>query len=208
MLPNIETRATTPTLIVQHIHIKWTKTARGGHLAERRGAISNEFAVPTPPQTYDRKQHYIVHGVLFGERNEFTEPIGSQTTAPSIDTTFTTTNCTIELKDDSATVIYEWRDGAPERKVFDKSGTPVPVRKRLQVHPGKWVRVEYNGRFTGLDRGDWWYEHSIINVALVAPDCLDVFLTSKPYSSFQQLEHLWYTPHNKRMQRSRRPGRF
>ena len=191
MSRNTKSTVTTATLIVQHIHITWTKAARGGRLAERRSEIPNAFAVSQPPPTYDKNEHYIVHGVSFGEHNEFTEPVRSQTTAPSIDTIFNTTNCTVELADDSATVIYEWRDGAPERQFFDKSGTPVPVRKRLQVHTDKWVRVEYNGRFTGYDCGNWWYEHSIINAALATPDCLDVFLTSKPYASFQQLEHLW-----------------
>ena len=182
---------TTATLIVQHIHITWTKAGRGGHLAKRRNEIPNAFAVPKPPLTFDKKEHYIVHGVGFGERNEFTEPLGTQTTAPSIDRTFTSTNCTVELAQDSAIVIYEWRDGAPKRQYYDKSGTLFPIRKQLPVSADKWVRVEYNGRFTGHDCGNWWYEHSIINVAWVPPDCLDVFMNSKPSASFQQLEHLW-----------------
>jgi hypothetical protein len=181
----------TATLIVQHIHIMWTKAGRGGHLAERRNKIPNAFAVPNPPLTFDRKKHYIVHGVGFGERNEFTEPLRNRTTSPNFGTTFTTTNCTVELADDSANVIYEWRDGAPKRQFYDESGSLVPVRKQLQVRADKWVRVEYNGRFTGCDCGNWWYEHSIINVALVSPDCLNVFLNSKPSGSIQQLEHLW-----------------
>ena len=190
MSSNTKPIATT-TLIVQHIQITWTKAARGGHLAERRAEIPNAFVIPKPPTTYDKSQHYIVHGVGFGERNQFAEPIGSQTNAPTIDTSFNTKNCTVQLADDSATVVYEWRDGAPERQFFDKSGTPVPVRKHLQVTADKWVRLEYNGRFTGYDCGNWWYEHSILNVALASPDCLDVFLTTKPSASFQQLAHLW-----------------
>lgn len=179
------------TLIIQHIHITWTKASRGGHLAERRSEIPDAFAIPKPPATYDKSQHYIVHDVEFGERNEFAEPIRSQTTAPNIDTTFTTKNCTVELADNSATVIYEWRDGAPERHFFDKSGTPVPVRKQLQVTADQWVRLEYNGRFVGYDCGNWWYEHSIVNVALASAECLDVFLATRPSASFKQVAHLW-----------------
>ena len=191
MSRNTKSPATTATLIVQHIHITWTKAARGGRLAERRSEIPNAFAIPEPPATYGRNEHYIVHGVGFGERNEFAGPIGSQTTAPCTGKKFNTTNCTIESADDSATVVYEWRGGAPERQFFDKSSTPVPVRKQLQVTADKWVRLEYNGRFTGYDCGNWWYEHSIVNVALAYPDCLDLFSATKPSSSFRQLAHLW-----------------
>ncbi len=191
MSHNTKSTATTATLIVQHIHITWTKAARGGRLAELRSRIPNAFTVPTPPPTYDRNAHYIVHGVAFSESNDFAEPLASRTTAPGISTKFNTRNSTIELADDSATVIYEWRAGAPERQFFDKSGTPVPVRKQLQVRTNEWVRLEYNARFTGFDCGRWWYEHSIINTAWASPECLDVFLNSEPSASLQQLEHLW-----------------
>ncbi|MCA9039207.1 MAG: hypothetical protein KDA65_02540 [Planctomycetaceae bacterium] len=179
------------TLIVQHILITWTKASRGGPLAERRSEIPVAFPVPHPPPVYDRNENYIVHKVDFGERNEFVSPIRSQTILRSIDTKFSTTNCTVEFTDAVADVVYEWRSGAPEQKFFDKSGTPVPVRKRLNVETGKWVRVEYNVRFSGYDCGNWFYEHSIINVALATPESLDIFVTSKPSAEFQQLSHLW-----------------
>jgi hypothetical protein len=183
--------ATTISLIVQHVHISWTKAARGGGLAEQRSQIPKAFSIPRPLPTFDKNDHYVVHRVDFGEGNEFAEPIRSHTTTPNITTPFSTTNCTIELTNGTAEILYEWRDGAPERQFFDKSGTPVPVRKRLQLHPGKWVRVEYNGRFTGYDSGNWWYEHSVINVAFAALDHLDIFLDSEPAELIRQVHHLW-----------------
>ncbi|MEL7498320.1 MAG: hypothetical protein AAFN77_11975 [Planctomycetota bacterium] len=123
----------TKSLIVQHIHITWTKASRGGRLAELRNRIAKSFAIPDTPPTYDKNAHYLVHFVGFGERNEFAEPLRSEITQPNIETEFITRNCSVEMTNDGAIVTYEWRDGAPERKFFDKSGTPVPVRKQMSV---------------------------------------------------------------------------
>lgn len=179
------------SLVIQHIHIRWTKASRGGALAEKRNRIANSFSIPTAPPAYDHNAHYLVHHVGFGERNEFAEPLRSEILLPTADTEFSTTNCTVEIANDTARVTYEWRNGAPERKFFDKCGTTVPVRKQMSARLNQWVRLEYNGRFTGYDCGNWWYEHSIINVALVDRDNPELFVVSKPTEVSRQLENLW-----------------
>ncbi|MDB4766174.1 hypothetical protein OAG71_00655 [bacterium] len=178
-------------LVIQHINIQWTKASRGGNLAEKRNLIAKSFPVPTAPPTYDRQDHFVIHHVRFGESNEFIAPIDTEITSPKTGTPFTTKNVTVEQKVDTAIVTYEWRDGAPERKFFDKSGTPVPVRKRFVASLNNWVMVEYNGRFTGYDCGRWWYEHSIINVAVTDTEYANLFVESNPNIFSQQLEHLW-----------------
>ena len=185
---NIDTRT---VLIIQHIHISWTKAARGGNLAERRSRIAHAYPLTKPPATYDKHDHYIVHRIDFGERNRFSEPIRQETSAPNTDTPFRATNCTVEFNNGTPNVTYEWRDGAPPRQYVDNTGTLVPIKKSLTVTDGQCGRIEYNGRFTGYDCGNWWYEHSIINIAYTAFGDSELFLTTEPNAECQQLASLW-----------------
>lgn len=183
--------STGTTLIVQHIHITWTKVSRGGRLAQRRNQISNAFPLPQPPPArFDKQEHYIVDRIEFGEGNEFAEPIRREV-SPGLEIPFRARNCRVEIKAGIPEVTFEWTDGAPRRDYIDKSGTQVPVRKTFSLSEGRWGRVEYNARFSCRDFGMWSYEHEIINVAFADPDDSNLFLNTQPEFECRQLESLW-----------------
>lgn len=169
------------TLIIQHIFIWWSKASRGGELAEKRNKIPRVLPLPTPPPTYDRGKHYIVHKIAFAEHNQFLAPWHETVKAPRIETSFTAMNCRVETNGDSPIVKFQWRDGAPTR--VHAAALPIPQQE--------WVQVEYNARYSSRDSGMWSYQHEIFNVALGHPENLDIFVTSKPSTIHQDLAYLW-----------------
>jgi hypothetical protein len=49
----------------------------------------------------------------------------------------------------------------------------------------RWASIEYNGRFTCIDTGNWWYEHMVINVAVgdfIPSNC---FMASEPIENLR-----------------------
>jgi hypothetical protein len=166
---------------IQHIIIQWTKASRGGRLAECRSQIPHEFLLPSPPPIYDRLEHYILHRIDFAEQNQFKEPIRQKVIAPTIDVQFQSANCSLDINVEIPTLKFQWRDGAPMRTTV----------KSFVIPENRWVRVEYNCRFTDRYSGEWYYEHEIINVAQVTAETLDIFVATEPTILYQDLAHLW-----------------
>ena len=171
-----------PVPIVQFISIWWSKTSRGGLLAEHRNQIPRAFPLPTPPATYDRFKHYMVHRIQFDEQNQFLEPLREAVEAPKIDIPFRTLNCSVEVTNETPIVKFHWQDGAPIR--------PYPT-KAFHIKEREWMRLEYNARFSCRDFGMWSYKHEIINVALTDPETRDIFVATEPNDTYQDLAHLW-----------------
>jgi hypothetical protein len=94
------------------------------------------------------------------------------------------------LDDNSATLIYRYQTGAPARRFFDKTGTYVAPEHSIEIPLNCWASIEYNGRFSCIDTGNWWYEHSVVNVAVGDVVSANVFMTTQPMERYTQLAHL------------------
>lgn len=179
------------TVVVQHILIRWSKSSRGGSLAEQRNQIPRAFPVPAPKPRFDRQEWFPVHRIEFNESNQFHKP-RHQTVEPHlIDIPYRTRNCTINADGEFPVITYEWRNGAPPRTYINKEGASVSVKKAFSVAGNHWVQIESNGRFSCRDFGIWFYEHEIINVAFTDPVNRAIFTTTEPAETYQQLADLW-----------------
>ncbi|MCA9070717.1 MAG: hypothetical protein KDA84_17425 [Planctomycetaceae bacterium] len=184
-------RSETLTVLVQHILIRWSKSSRGGVLAERRNRIPRAFSLPSPEPRFDRTERFTVHKIEFGESNQFHKPLHITVDPPLIDIPYRSRNCTVEANREFPVVRYEYRDGAPPRTYIDKEGISVPVMKTFSIAENQWVQIEHNGRFSCRDFGIWSYEHEIINVAFTDPKNRAIFTTTQPTETYQQLADLW-----------------
>lgn len=173
-------------IAVQTITTSWTKSSRGESLATLRSRISKQL----PLRLSDQFAPLLWHSVLYSERNRFTEPFAVNVATHCDNNRFGCTNAELELHDDSATLIYRYQTGAPARRFFDKTGTCVAPEHSIEIPPNRWASIEYNGPYSCIDTGNWWYEHVVVNVAVASVISANVFMASSPLERYTQLAHL------------------
>jgi hypothetical protein len=173
-------------ILVQTILISWTKASRGGRLAELRSRVPKRL----PVRIADDSAPVVWHAVTYSERNDFVEPFSANTTIHISNNRFGCRNVEVEIREDSAILTYRYQTGVPARRFFDKSGNYVPPEHSIVVTENRWSSIEYNGRFSCIDTGNWWYEHVIVNVAVGTSIEANIFATSDPIEQYCQLTKL------------------
>ncbi len=172
-------------IAVQTIHINWTKNSRGGELATLRNRVPRAFPLHIP----DDFPTLVWHTLKFAENNRFEAPHTEAIDTESSDDRFGCSNISIDLTNDSAVLTYRYRDGAPPRQFFDKTGANVSPSHSITVGMNQWATIEYNGRHSTRD-GMWWYEHVIVNVAVATSLDHRAFLANMPIERYTQLASL------------------
>lgn len=132
----------------------------------------------------------VWHSIAYSETNQFHEPIANKVSENCENNRFGCRNAEVEWNADSATLIYRYQTGAPERQFFDNTGTPVAPEHAIEIPTNHWAAVEYNGRFTCIDTGNWWYEHMVVNVAVGKKLPPNIFIMTRPIERFTQLAYL------------------
>ena len=173
-------------IAVQTIKTTWTKSSRGGSLATLRSRIPKQL----PLRLIDGFPPLLWHSVVYSEHNRFTEPFAINVTTDCDNHRFGCVNAEIELHDDSATLTYRYQTGAPARQFFDKTGTCVAPEHLIEIPNNRWGTIEYNGRFSCIDSGNWWYEHVVVNVAVAQSFSPNAFMATKPIERYTQLARL------------------
>lgn len=173
-------------IAVQIIKTTWTKSSRGGSLATLRSRIPKQLPLPMR----DEIAPLLWHSVVYSERNRFVDPVAVNVFTKCDDNRFGCVNAEIELHEDSATLIYRYQTGAPARKFFDKTGTCVAPEHRIEIPNNRWGTIEYNGRFSCIDSGNWWYEHVVVNVVVGPSLSSNAFMATQPIERYAQLAHL------------------
>ena len=174
-------------IVVQTIRVSWTKKSRGGHLAELRAQVPTVFAVPDPADS----RQLVWHDVKLSEEDQFSLPREGELKTQPLNERFGTRCAFIDEATCPASLTYRWTNGAPERMFTDPTGRYVPVEKRFLIKAGEWASVQYNGRFSGIDSGNWWYELETVNVGVMDPFNSHCFLDCPPAKIYQQLASLW-----------------
>jgi len=136
------------------------------------------------------RQPLLWHSIAYSERNSFAEPFAADSASTCVDNLFGCTNVEIALHDHSATLTYRYQSGAPARQFFDKAGQCVPVEHVIEIPESCWASIEYNGRYSCIDTGAWWYEHVVVNVAVGGFVSPNVFMSTKPIEHYAQLARL------------------
>ena len=171
-------QAVTPVLIVQHIHIQWTKSARGGRLAELRNRIPRAASLPDIDPQADKADRYLVHRIGFHDQNEFASPHRQQILRPLAGSEYRVTNCTVDPT--VPQLNFTWSNGAPAR-------TP---NRSFPISSASVTRLQYNARFSAIDDGNWNYTHEIISAIIARPDT-ELFNQTAAGITHTDLQHLW-----------------
>ncbi len=174
-------------IAIQTIGTTWTKASRGGELAVMRSRVPKLL----PLKSHSDLPDVLWHKVGFGETNRFESPLVNEVTSHVENNRFGCRNIYIDWTDCAATLTYRYHSGAPERFFFDNTGTPVPPEHSIHISMNHWASIEYNGRFTCIDTGNWWYEHAVANVAVMRSFDHRVFVASAPCEHYTQLAALW-----------------
>jgi hypothetical protein len=171
-------------VLIQEIRTVWSKASRGGAAAARRNAVP-ETALFHAAGSQSAAHRIFRQLLVYGETNDFAEPVKSEVVELVADSI--SAGCVkIQVSAGRITVAYEYDyrcGGLPPRQT--KPG--VNVREEIIVEPESWVRVRYNGRFSG---DEWWYEKVVVNVGLFQQPHADVFGSTKPAGEISQMAEL------------------
>jgi hypothetical protein len=167
----VRNRATVaePCGVVQVIHLGWDKSARGGQGARHRNAVPQAFAVPVADLAA-ASGHLCVGISQWAERNAFAEPFSIRKMRVAVTEEFSFKCVAVSRDLDGLQVRYQYNQadgGAPDRWYLNSSSVCGEPGRLLVVRPGQWVRVCYNGRFSCIDSGAWWYEQTTVNRSVV-----------------------------------------
>lgn len=171
-------------VLIQEIRSIWSKASRGGAAAALRNSVPE--AAPFPINKSRSAVHQVFHQILvYGETNDFAEPIKSESV--ELAAGLTDIGC-VKIRVSSERVIvsyeYDYRcGGLPPRQT--RPG--VNVGEERVVVPESWVRVRYNGRFSG---DEWWYEKVVVNVGLFQRPDADIFIRTEPAGEISQMAEL------------------
>jgi hypothetical protein len=181
--------------VVQIVWLRWDKSARGGQGARDRNAVPQAFAVPAAGLA-GAGGRLCVSVAQWGERNAFAEPFSTRQQRVAVADGFRFRCVSVSAHPEGLGVRYQYNrgdGGAPDRWYFNWcTGYGESVGRSLVVRPGQWVRVCYNGRFSCIDSGTWWYEQTTVNVAWFGGEADGrVFLDHEPAEEVRLLADLW-----------------
>jgi hypothetical protein len=183
-----------PCGLVQVIRLHWDKSARGGQGARDRSSVPLGFGIPADHLLNADEQLHIEES-HWGDRNAFAEPFHYRHQRVALDDGYRFGCVTVSTHPEGLLVHFRWdwtHGGAPDRWFITATGNAESASRDLVVRPEQWVRVCYNGRFSCIDSGNWWYEQVTVNVALFGGEPSgQVFVGSKPEREFKLLADLW-----------------
>ena len=179
--------------VIQVITVEWSKASRGGRESNARNAVPHGTEFPAALVGTDRLGVMECH---WGERNDFVEPLRLKTDQIPLSQGYTFGSITVSARLDGLRVHYRYDQtttGAPDRSYLNwparQGDTP---GRELVVTAGRWARVRYNGRFSCLDTGMWWYRQVVMNVAWAYGDLPgDLFFDPHPSQTLEFLADLW-----------------
>jgi hypothetical protein len=173
-----------PMILIQEIRSVWTKASRGAAAAALRNSVPEVALFPVISSK--SMAHQILHQIIvYGETNDFAEPLKSEITA--LASASISIGC-VKIKVSSSQIIvayeYDYKSGG----LPPRHRTPgVNLKEEVIVEPESWVRIKYNGRFSG---DEWRYEKVVVNVGLFQKYEAGVFYSNDPTSEVTHLAEL------------------
>jgi hypothetical protein len=177
-------------LLVQHIAMMWTKASRGGEGARLRNSVPEVLQLP--PEIRELERTVRLHAVNVAESSRFRPD--SRCSDFGDPEHVNLKGFDLKTDGDGVEVFYKRLPNTAlanrTRWRFDETGCTEWSRSALRLHQGQWGQAMYNGRFAGVDTGNWWYEKNVLNVAVVEEPDLEVFLRTRPAQRFVELASL------------------
>ncbi len=170
-------------VVVQQIRTHWTKASRGGDNAVKRNAVPEAARVPIHRIVGDNL--ILVHHLLeYEERDGFSRPREEIRINPTVRPLVV--GCvTIDHSENQAIMTFRYDrgcGGAPDRGW---------TRKTLRLVVNEWGQIVYNGRFSPVWEGNWWYEKMVVNVGLFERLMPGVFTKQEPTCRFAAMDELF-----------------
>jgi hypothetical protein len=181
-----------PSGLVQIIHLRWDKLARGGQGACQRNSVPQSLAIPAANLKSSAGQLYIDES-YWNEQNDFAEPYSVRRYDNALAEGFNFACVTVATHTEGLAVRFRYdphNGGLPDRSFLNHAPGDFYAGRVLLVRPSQWVRLHYNGRFS--NDYYWWFEQTTVNVAWFAhePDG-NVFLDREPSQELVSLADLW-----------------
>jgi|SRR5579884_1608151 len=189
-------------VLFQEITVRWHKASRGAPGAgarnrvpeysrsrqirqARRGPLAcgsghRTFSHPGP--TDDRPANIFLHHLIYDEGTRFQAPsvqhwiaLRSSLPKPSTLQAPYWNVPPLTLAGDGLQVEFSWSHevGAPPRYHRHE-------RERVQLAPGQWLQVRYNGRHIYFDDGTWYYEKHVLNIGFADAFVPTLFVAPPP----------------------------
>jgi hypothetical protein len=123
------------------------------------------------------------HALCYKAHPGFQQVISEKVTAPAELPPMHRASITLEPAEDWLRVTFSYNPscGAPNRWW---------AVKPFELRSGEWVRIAYNGRFSGW-HNDWWYEKTVVNVGMFNEFSGDLFMRAEPTYRYALFSRLW-----------------
>lgn len=163
-------------LVIQELRTTWTKISRGGQGAAKRNSTPLEMPLPMPPSGA-----VFVHRVHFSEFDEFAPSPRSAHSQDTVPHDLSGFDGYFDGNDVLVRTHWTPHLGLPKR----------PNGRRIRLHLGEYCRLFHNGRLTDHDTGEWSYQSTVINIALVEEPTLELFMKAAWSETLDAREQLW-----------------
>jgi hypothetical protein len=181
-----------PFVLVQRLDTEWTKASRGGQGAVRRNGTPLGLPVPSFFGFHSDEFCFRIHRLRFSEQTGFAP---TETAEVQGDPVWREGCVVLAQEAEVVRVRFEYipgSGGAPAREMFDPSGDRLPLSEEaFTLRLGEWGRVSYNGRFSCVDTGNWWYTKVVCNVGLSLRPAPDWFTQGAPDHVYTRMAELW-----------------
>lgn len=204
-------------LVVQQIVTVWHKSERGGECAEARSRFPYTAPIEGKPcvsdeclfdyiRFYQRGSKFYTaakYNELMGYggglpfKRAYELPIKQLSQLKGRNVSFTQTENGVEVDFSYDPQI----NGKPVRNGHNKDynntesrfyGKDILNETAFVLKEGQKGRIMYNGRFTDIDTGQWWYEQTAVNIANIPFEDFhkDIFFEGKFDLSYNRLAYL------------------
>jgi hypothetical protein len=181
-----------PFALIQHLKTDWTKVSRGGAGAVKRNSTPEAVIFPCFLGFHATDFRFHIHDVRFTEAAAFSL---DETVAYEEGSVWKNGCVRLVPEGDVLRILFEYgghSGGTPAREMFDAAGNCLLLNEEaFRLRVGEWGRVSYNGRFSCVDTGNWWYEKHIFNIGMVLRAPEDWFAQSKPHHVYSRMAQLW-----------------
>jgi hypothetical protein len=195
------------TLLLQVVHVEWSKAARGGVLASARNQVPEAFPLVLP--STPAGPSYLIHHIFYSEADSFQHPYYD---ALEVKSANERTHYASERRRFHAlfvmiphTAVIQSEVPGEEMIRYDRislnwkadtvtgnyrhiDGAPYSTRSRFILQQEQWIRVRYNARYS-VDAG-WVYDKWVFNIGLFKSPSPDVFLTTIPTKQYSYMSQL------------------
>jgi hypothetical protein len=179
------------SIIIQSITVAWNKDYRGGKEAEIRNAVPDSYPLPLEACVHSDSNNIIIHEVKRYHHNDFQISDNVQCINAS---NHKVKGGYLKIGEEYLEVYfkYSYYDcGKPFLNKYDETGTLIPLEEKAFILlDDEYGKVVFNGKYTDIDNGNWWYEKKVHNIIRTSKIHKDVFLRNEVIKSYKKLSIL------------------